>query len=493
MIVLPNQLFKMDKFHDNKDNYPKKVYLIEHPKFFTRYKYHKAKIVLHRASMRYYRDYLADMGYKVEYIDFSKYHLPKEAHIEMFDPIDIEIANEIRNHYGDNNVKYKESPMFITTLEELHEYTASSKNDAYHQTTFYIWQRKRLGILMDADKPIGGKWTYDVDNRDKFPKDYIESPIKPRTNKYIKEAREYCAQHFSQNYGDNQCYVPITHDEADKHLTEFLSEHLAKFGQYQDAVKEEVVIGYHSLLSPMLNIGLITPRYVVDTTLTYYEKHKKVIPLASVEGFIRQIIGWREIVRMTYMFKHKTLTNTNHFKHIRKLDNSWYDATTEIAPIDAIIRRVLTYGYAHHIERLMFLGNFMLLSGIDLRAEYDWFMIMFVDAYEWVMEPNVYAMSAYSTGCGQQSQSDKCSKGLLMTRPYFSSSNYILKMSDFKKDGKWDVIWDALYYAFINANKQEFAKNYSTANAVSVWNKKSASEKNKLLTTAKEYLRDYKK
>lgn len=483
MIVLPNQLFKVDHLYDNKNNHLKKVYLIEHPKFFTRYKYHKAKIVLHRSSMLYYRDYLADAGYKVEYIDFNNYHLPKEAHIEMFDPIDIEIANEIRTHYGDSNVKFKESPMFITNLEELHEYNINNttKDKTHHQTTFYIWQRKRLGILMSDDKPIGGKWTYDVDNRDKFPKDFTESPIKSRTNKYIKEAREYCAQHFSQNYGDAQCYVPITHDEASEHLNVFLSEHLAKFGQYQDAVKEEVVIGYHSLLSPMLNIGLITPKYVVDTTLAYYETHKKEITIASIEGFIRQIIGWREIIRMTYMFKHKILTSSNHFKHTRHLDNSWYDATTEIAPIDAIIRRVLTYGYAHHIERLMFLGNFMLLSGINPRDEYDWFMTMFIDAYEWVMEPNIYAMSAYSSG------------SLLMTRPYFSSSNYILKMSDFKKDGKWDVIWDALYYAFINANKTEFAKNYSTASAVFVWNKKSTSEKNKLLTISKEYLRDYKK
>jgi deoxyribodipyrimidine photolyase-related protein len=192
------------------------------------------------------------------------------------------------------------------------------------------------------------------------------------------------------------------------------------------------------------------------------------------------------------MFKHKEMVNSNHFNHKHKLHNSWYTGTTTIELLDDIIKKVLQYGYAHHIERLMYIGNFMLLNETDPQDVYDWFMSLFIDAYPWVMEANVYAMSQYSTG------------PLIMTRPYFSSSNYINKMSSYKvsKDlyGKiklgtenyeWYEIWNALYYNFINNNKLEFSKNYAIASAVGHWNKKSASEKSKLLSIAKQWIKKY--
>ena len=213
--------------------------------------------------------------------------------------------------------------------------------------------------------------------------------------------------------------------------------------------------------------------------------------MQSVEAIIRQIIGWRCYIRFVYMFKHKELISTNHFNHVNKLGQEWYNATTNIAPIDDIIKKVLKYGYAHHIERLMYLGNFMLLSGINPKHIYNWFMI-FIDAYQWVMEPNVYGMSQYSAG------------PLLSTRPYFSSSNYIDKMSNYKKTSnvykkiklsnveyEWFEIWDALYYNFINSNVKTFSKNYALARSVVHWHKKSSQEKTKLLSIAKTFLKTY--
>ena len=191
-----------------------------------------------------------------------------------------------------------------------------------------------------------------------------------------------------------------------------------------------------------------------------------------------------------YLFENPKLENSNHFNHKRKLTKDWYEGTTPFTFINDIINKCLNYGYAHHIERLMYLGNTLLLSEIKPKDTYKWFMEMFIDAYPWVMSPNVYGMSQHSSG------------PIMMKRPYFSSSNYIDKMSTYKKkkninlikldqDYEWFEVLDALYYNFINNNSKEFAKNYSTANAVSFWNKKSAKDKEVLLNIAKKFLNKY--
>ena len=244
----------------------------------------------------------------------------------------------------------------------------------------------------------------------------------------------------------------------------------------------------------MLNIGLITPQQILTKILHFYENNKKTTSLSSIEGFIRQIIGWREYMRMIYMFSHKELIKMNHFNHQKSLSKEWYTGDTQIIVIDNLINKVIKYGYAHHIERLMYLGNFMLLNEIKPSDTYKWFMVFFIDSYNWVMEPNVYGMSQYSAG------------HLMSTRPYFSSSNYINKMSNYKKNNKdithekiklnnkeynWYEIWDALYYNFINNHKKEFSFNYSLANSVANWNKKNHKEQQELLYISKMWLKIY--
>ena len=284
-------------------------------------------------------------------------------------------------------------------------------------------------------------------------------------------------------------YLPIDHEGAKKQLKQFLKERLNCFGPYQDAVSKDIIFGCHTVLSPLINIGLITPKEVIDTILVYHKNNKP--KLESVEALIRQIIGWREMIRLMYIFKHKEMETLNHFNHNRKLTKEWYTANTNIEPIDDIINKVLKFGYAHHIERLMYLGNFMLLNQIKPKDVFKWFMELFIDSYQWVMQANVYAMSSYSTG------------PLLMTRPYFSSSNYINKMSSYKLNNNynnitlnntqyiWYEIWNALYYNFINNNKLEFSKNYAVASSVKHWNNKSKQEKDILLNIAKEWFKIY--
>jgi len=487
-IILPNQLFKDFTTYED-------VFLYEHPFFFTAYKYHKLKLILHRASMKSYSEYLSK-NHKVKYLeyDYEIELLFKKANtINIYDPVDHDIMKKFQALTKKHGVKLQvhDSLLFICKVSDLEDYR--KLGFGFHHSSFYSWQRKRLGILMADDKPLGGSWSFDKENRLPFPKNFnLDMKTVNNDSSFVVDAKNYVNKHFSGNPGSTEFYLPITFLDVKKYFKSFLNNRLEYFGPYEDAVDKTIVFGSHSVLSPIINIGLITPREIVDKTIKYYEKNKENIKLQSVEAFVRQIIGWREMMRMLYHYEHTNMVNSNHFEHNRKLNKRWYTATTGIEPVDDLIKKVLKYSYAHHIERLMYLGNFMLLSEINPKSVYNWFMTLFIDAYPWVMEGNVFAMSQYSTG------------GVLMTRPYFSASNYLAKMSNYKKTKgtyasikikdqqfEWYEIWDALYYRFVFNNKIELSKNYATAAAVAIWNKKSKNEKEKLLTLADGYLSYY--
>ncbi len=278
------------------------------------------------------------------------------------------------------------------------------------------------------------------------------------------------SKHFPDNPGSCASpQYPIDHDGAAEWLDTFLHERFHLFGDYEDAILKGESWLWHSVLTPMLNCGLLTPRQVVNETLAFAEKHD--VPVNSVEGFVRQIIGWREFIHATYTDLGVEMRNGNHWNHTRPLPDSFYDGTTGIGPIDDTIHRILETGYCHHIERLMVLGGFMFLCEIDPDDIYRWFMEMFVDAYDWVMVPNAYAMSQHADG------------GLITTKPYFSGSNYIRKMSDWtgkeEADGEganWAEIWDALYWTWIDKHADELAKNPRWAMMVSA-SKRMGEEK----------------
>jgi deoxyribodipyrimidine photolyase-related protein len=215
---------------------------------------------------------------------------------------------------------------------------------------------------------------------------------------------------------------------------------------------------------------------------------KKITNIQSQEAFIRQLF-WREYCVLIYMF-NKDIEKINFFNHTNNLHSSWYNGTTQFEIINNLINKSLTYGWVHHIERLMFIGNIMLLTQIKPIKVYKWFTEMFIDAYPWVMVPNIYGMSQFSCG------------SLMMKRPYFSSSNYIDKMSNYKKkpnllqkininniDYEWYIIWDCLYYNFINNNIDYFSKNYSTANIVNIWKKKTKKEQNEIIKIANDFIK----
>ena len=251
-------------------------------------------------------------------------------------------------------------------------------------------------------------------------------------------------------------------------MNNFFETRFAQFGPYQDAISVNNCFNFHSVISPLLNIGLLTPGELISGAL----ERKNTVPFQSLEGFIRQIIGWREFVRGIY---NTVELKKNFFGHLNKMNNSWYEGSTGLGPLDVVIRRVISNAYVHHIERLMILSNLMLLCEIYPGDVNRWFMEMFVDSAEWVMVPNVYGMGQFADG------------GSFATKPYISGSNYILKMSDFRK-GTWCDLWDGLYWRFIDRNRQYFSTNRRMSIMIRMLEKMDSKRKEKIFGLAKEFI-----
>jgi len=444
LIILPNQLFKEIETMEIEN-----IIFYEAEEYFLKYNYNKKKLLLHRASMQNFYAHLKNKNQntKIRYLDYKtelKNAIKNFDSLTIFDPINKGIKNKIKEITAAAEIKLTilESPNFLSSNKINKDFF---KVNDFFQHKYYQMQRKRLNILLNKEgKPAGGKWSFDSKNRNKFPKD-IEIPKLPEfNNSYLKAAKNYIEENFNNNPGNLEkfCY-PISHREAEELLNDFIENKLESFGRYQDGFEKEIVFGFHSLISSSLNIGLLNPKQVVDKVLDFYSENE--IPLASVEGFIRQIIGWREYVRALYQLESENMIKSNFFKHQRNFPPKFYQAESGIEVLDDSIIKAVNYAYSHHIERLMVLGNFFLLCELDKDQVFEWFMEMYIDAYEWVMFANVYGMSQYSYP-------------EMMTKPYISSSNYILKMSHYQK-GEWSEIWDGLYWRFIYKNKDKFSAN----------------------------------
>ena len=419
-VLLPNQLFDKKYLLDTSQ-----VILYEHPHFFKDYNYNKKKIILHRASMKYYYDYLQKSKFKVKYIQFNKpFVIDPNKHL-MFDPL-----IRLKRLKIDTNMILIESPNMLMSTELMEKHR--KKTDKFFFNSFYMWTKKELNILPSVK-------SQDKANRKTLPKN-LKLPSQPlvNTNKYVTEAVLYTEKHFPDNYGnvDNFIY-PTTHGEAVKMLTTFIKTKFNKFGDYQDFIQTDNNYLFHSLLSSSLNIGLLNPSQVIQII----DKIKSSIPLNSYEGFIRQLF-WREYQLYTYKYCN---FKQNYFGNSKKLSKKWYNGSLGIPPVDDAIVSGFDTGYLHHIQRLMIVGNYMNLSQISPKQGFRWFMEFSCDSYEWVMEQNVYDMVFFVTG------------GQTMRRPYASSSNYVIKMSDYKK-GDWSDTWDELYKTFIQRNKKKLYK-----------------------------------
>ena len=484
-LIFPHQLFKESPLLQSETE----VYLIEEFLFFKQFPFHKQKIAFHRATMKQYEAYLLNLNKKVEYIESAqdiadiRNLIPYLStlgvtHIEYIDPTDNWLEKRIESACLEHSIQRQvyDSPLFMNTKDDLQPFFRSDKKK-YHQTTFYNDQRSKRSILIDPDgKPTGGKWSFDAENRKKYPAKKTPPHIQfPDVDAFYTEACTYVNNNFSDHLGhltDHALY-PTNFETAQQWFQQFLEQRFVEFGTYEDAIIAENSILNHSVLTPMLNVGLISPDEVIAQSLAFAKAHN--IPINSVEGFVRQIIGWREFIRGIYESRGSYERTQNFWKFKRKIPNSFYDGTTGIYPIDQTIKKILQTGYCNHIERLMVLGNFMLLCEFDPDEVYRWFMELFIDSYDWVMVPNVYGMSQFSDG------------GLMATKPYISGSNYLMKMSNYKK-GEWQVVWDGLFWRFMDTHRDFFKKNPRLGMLVSMFDKMPNEKRHKHIQTAEEYL-----
>lgn len=483
-LIFPHQLFKESKILAGKT-----VFLVEEYLFFVQFNFHKQKLAFHRASMKAYEHFLSESNIECNYIESSspqndvcelirKLKLNGYDRFEWFNTCDNWLEKRIKKTILEVGLKYlcHESLLFLDTQGFATSYKPDSKK--FFQTDFYIQQRKKFQILMDGeDRPIGGKWSFDSENRKKYPS--TKTPPKlnfSAQNEFHKEALEYVKTQFPDNPGElsESILYPVTHKEAESWFKVFLDQRFSEFGEFEDAIVSEENALHHAVITPMLNVGLISPGDILQWTLDYAEQNE--IPLNSLEGFIRQVIGWREFIRLIYLRKGSYQRTKNFWGFRRKIPASFYSASTGILPVDQTIRKLLKSGYNHHIERLMILSNFMLLCEFDPDEVYTWFMEMYIDSYDWVMVPNVYGMGQFADG------------GLMCTKPYISGSNYIFKMSNYPKGGEWAEIWDALFWRFMHVHRTFFSSNPRLNMLLSAFDKWPAEKRNILLDRAEKYL-----
>lgn len=491
LIIYPHQLYPADQLPEVDT-----VFVVEDPLYFGvddtyPLKLHKQKLILHRASMRrYVEEVLWPAEVNVEYIELDPLlkteHLLKQAshfkQLYVFDPVDDILTKRLlrarRESAPDTTLEFLDSPNFFLTDQEVRGYI--EQKDEHLFADFYQWQRERFNVLINKQyKPVGGKWSFDSENRKPLPKDEkLPSFEVFGDNAHVKKAIEWVNEYFSDNPGGTDFIWPTNHAEAAAWLADFVEHRLDTFGPYEDAIEPGAPWIYHSVLSSSLNIGLLSPQQVIQAALDRHEKRE--VPLASLEGFVRQVLGWREFIRGQYMVYGGRMRTQNTFDCNRQLTSEWYSGTLGIPPFDDVAKKLQTHAYAHHIERLMIAGNLMLLCEIHPHEVYKWFSEMHIDAYDWVMVPNIYGMSQFADG------------GSMVTKPYVSGSNYIVKMSSYKKDD-WADIWDGLYWRFIEKHKDRFANNPRMRMIVAQLDKLDPDRKRIISYRAEDFLSQYTK
>lgn len=483
-LILGDQLFKA-----NKDIQDADFVMIESREICSRFNYHKQKLTFVIGCMREHRDFMESSNSKVHYSELKEQKSFEEVLTELssdYDSIEYygisdkgfaRMINELVNRLF-KSVTVLENPQFLTTKKEFEDYIAT-KNKRLLMNDFYIWQRKRLNLLLDSDKePIGGSWNYDAENRQKLPKaQEIPELYKFKPTQNYLNARATILEFFPNNPGlIDELWLPTNHGQAELLLKDFFENRFANFGNYEDSLSDRGPFLFHSILSPVINNGLLTPHFVIEGLFDFCKTHPEYLinHLNSVEGFVRQIIGWREWIKGMYDTKYKEdLPNYNFFDAQNDLTDNfyfkksppfiWNKPVVTNLPLQLALDKVEKYGYNHHIERLMVLSNWMLLNEFQPMQCYKWFMEMYVDAYDWVMVPNVLGMGLFADG------------GIFATKPYVAGGNYLKKMADYKITKEVEELWTNKFWDFLLKHKTVFKSNPRMAMLIT-------AKENKLLT-----------
>ncbi len=447
ILVLGDQLF--EGLPGMPDGVP--VMMHEDAGLATRWRHHQQKLVLFFSAMRHFaasldREVLCSQITESNGSMVERLSALAPERVWVYEPADAFFLRDMLRPWAASlgvELVVVPNPMFLTSLSDWEAYAGRSNRRLMGD--FYQLQRRRLGILVEDGEPTGGRWSFDEDNRKALPKSVLPPPVGGfEPDEVTREVITEVSGMFGEHPGRAADFdYAVTHADARAALKEFLSERLARFGDYEDAIPKRERTLFHSILTPYLNTGLLTPAEVVAAALA-----TPGVPLNSLEGFVRQVIGWREFI---FWIGRERLdayeSEPNFFGHTRRLKPCWYDGTTGLLPLDTVIQRTERYAWCHHIERLMVLGSAMLMCEVDPQESYRWFMEMFIDSADWVMAPNVLGMSQFADG------------GVFATKPYLSGSAYIVKMSDYPK-GEWCDVWDGLYWRFTDRHLDFFASNH---------------------------------
>lgn len=455
----------------------------------TDVRHHQQKLVLFLAAMRHHADDLRAEGFDVTYcrLDEQPPALTYEQKLDQqlrAHPTDELVSFEVEDLAAERRLavfaqerglrrRVLPSPGFVTPRETLRAHLGGERKP--QMARFYSAQRTRLGLLMDPDgRPRGGKWSFDADNRRKLPRGHVPPPVPPATpTAHVRDVIELVRTRFADHPGDaTQAWLPVTRPDVEDWLQRFLDERLRLFGDYEDAISATHPFIYHSMLSPALNLGLLTPDDLLARVLEHAETHD--IPLNATEGFVRQVAGWREFVRGIYREFDAQQQRSNFWQHTREPGEAWWSADTGLAPLDRAIGTAQRWGWTHHIQRLMVLGNLMTLCELQPRSCHRWFMEMYVDSADWVMGPNVYGMALFSDG------------GLFTTKPYLCGSSYLRKMGE--PAGAWCDTVDGLYWRFIDRHADYFESQPRLSMMPRMLRKLDPARKRRIFALAEQFI-----
>lgn len=467
----------------------------------TYVKHHKQKLVFQFSAMRHFANELKKKNIKVDYSDYSagvkdidtalkqavKKHKPDS--IALTFPGEYRLLEKFKAWQTSLKIPVEifDDDRFYTDLNEFKQDAAKKKQLRLEQ--FYRKMRVQTGILMHGTKPLGGKWNYDADNRNAWKG---EPPLPTRkklmqddiTTKVMKLVEKEFPDHFGtlENYD-----YAATRQQALKRLKYFIKNILPNFGDYQDAMHTDDAFLFHSVLSPYLNVGLLLADEVCEAAEQAYKD--KQASINAVEGFIRQILGWREFIRCIYWTYMPDYEEMNYFKAKRDLPDFYWTADTDMQCLQTAISQTRDYAYSHHIQRLMVTGNFALLAGLDIKQVCEWYLLVYADAYDWVELPNTLGMSLFGDG------------GLFASKPYASSGKYISRMGNFCKECQYHVKeatgadacpFNSLYWHFMTRNAKQLRSNQRLTYTYATWDRMKEDKKKAIIAQAEKFLKELK-
>ncbi|NMG38240.1 cryptochrome/photolyase family protein [Chelativorans sp. ZYF759] len=461
--------------------------------------HHKQKLVFVFSAMRHFADELRQEGWEVDYVGLTDSgntgsfagEVKRAAHryepdqIIVTEPGEWRVLKDVEGWEKSTGrpVKTLQDRRFLCSRAEFAEWSDGRRE--MRMEHFYRVMRRRTGLLMDGDHPEGGRWNFDEENRKPADRSlFMPEPPRFRPDATTREVMAMIEHLFGDNFGDLQGFGwAVTRKEAERARDHFIDNVLPGFGDNQDAMLLGEDFLYHSLLSPYLNTGLLNPLDLCRRAEERWREEKA--PLNAVEGFIRQIIGWREYVRGIYWLMMPDYAASNHLDAKRDLPWFYWSGETDMACIAEVVSQTRRNAYAHHIQRLMITGNFALLAGVEPRQVHEWYLAVYADAFEWVELPNTIGMSQFADG------------GILGSKPYASSGAYIDRMSDYCGKCRYDVKkrveeeacpFNALYWDFIARNESKLGNNRRLAFAYRNWARMDPATKKALRTRARSFL-----